>query len=171
MTVLHLLGSPGDGGAETYFLSLARALAEDGLSQAAALHANAGREAAMAALGVPAFVLPYDAPFDFVSGRRIRESVEYDFWIGEKLDVGIHIHRGVNVRSRGRNSQRNQKKESGQALNNLQSRNPTDIVYDHLQGCARARFRLCVRRAHRLPMITNPSEKICYRSNNSFCDH
>jgi len=72
MTVLHLLGSPGDGGAETYFLDLVRALHEDGLSQAAAIHANPAREAALAALGVPAHVLPYDAPFDFVSGRRIR---------------------------------------------------------------------------------------------------
>ena len=34
MTVLHLLGSPGDGGAETYFLHLVRALRDDGLSQA-----------------------------------------------------------------------------------------------------------------------------------------
>ncbi|HTI67827.1 MAG TPA: glycosyltransferase [Caulobacteraceae bacterium] len=72
MTVLHLLGSPGDGGAETYFLHLVAALAADGLGQAAALHANAGRERALGDLGVPAFVLPYDAPFDFVTGRRIR---------------------------------------------------------------------------------------------------
>ena len=72
MTVLHLLGSPGDGGAETYFLHLARALAEDGLSQAAALHANAKREAALKEMGVPAFVLPYDAPFDFTTGPAIR---------------------------------------------------------------------------------------------------
>lgn len=73
MTVLHLLGSPGDGGAETYFLHLVEALAADGLPQAAALHANAGREAALARLDIPAFVLPYDAPFDLVSGRRIRK--------------------------------------------------------------------------------------------------
>lgn len=73
MTVLHLLGSPGDGGAETYFLHLVAALAEDGLSQAAAIHANAGREAALARLGVPVSVLPYDAPFDLVTGRRIRK--------------------------------------------------------------------------------------------------
>jgi len=72
MTVLHLLGSPGDGGAETYFLHLARALAEDGLSQAAALHANSKREAALREMGVPAFVLPFDAPFDFKTGPAIR---------------------------------------------------------------------------------------------------
>lgn len=76
MTVLHLLGSPGDGGAETYFLSLARALADDGLAQAVALHANPGRERAMAALGVPHEVMPFDAPFDLVTGRRIRRFAE-----------------------------------------------------------------------------------------------
>jgi glycosyltransferase involved in cell wall biosynthesis len=72
MTVLHLLGSPGDGGAETYFLDLVRALHEDGLPQAAAIHANPAREAALNALGVPAHVLPFGAPFDLVTGRRIR---------------------------------------------------------------------------------------------------
>ena len=66
MTVLHLLGSPGDGGAETYFLHLVAALAEDGLAQAAAIHANAGREAALARLGVPVSVLPYDAPLSLI---------------------------------------------------------------------------------------------------------
>ena len=73
MTVLHLLGSPGDGGAETYFLSLVEALRDDGLAQAAAIHANAGREAALLALGIDTHVLPFDAPFDLVTGRRIRK--------------------------------------------------------------------------------------------------
>ena len=72
MTVLHLLGSPGDGGAETYFLSLVEALQADGLSQAVALHANGGREAALRALNIPATVLPFDAPFDIVTGPGIR---------------------------------------------------------------------------------------------------
>jgi glycosyltransferase involved in cell wall biosynthesis len=72
MTVLHLLGSPGDGGAETYFLDLVRALHQDGLSQAAAIHANAAREAALREIGVPVSVLPYDAPFDFRTGPAIR---------------------------------------------------------------------------------------------------
>jgi glycosyltransferase involved in cell wall biosynthesis len=76
MTVLHLLGSPGDGGAETYFLHLVRALRDDGLSQAAAIHANPGREQALAAMGVETHVLPYDAPFDLVTGRRIRRLAE-----------------------------------------------------------------------------------------------
>jgi glycosyltransferase involved in cell wall biosynthesis len=73
MTVLHLLGSPGDGGAETYFLHLVEALRDEGVAQAAAIHANAGREAALARLGVPAHVFPFDAPFDFVTAPRIRK--------------------------------------------------------------------------------------------------
>ena len=73
MTVLHLLGSPGDGGAETYFLSLVEALQADGLSQAVALHANGGREATLRALSIPATVLPFDAPFDIVTGPGIRK--------------------------------------------------------------------------------------------------
>jgi glycosyltransferase involved in cell wall biosynthesis len=72
MTVLHLLGSPGDGGAETYFLHLVEALRDDGVAQAAAIHANAGREATLARLRVPAHVFPFDAPFDFVTGPRIK---------------------------------------------------------------------------------------------------
>jgi glycosyltransferase involved in cell wall biosynthesis len=76
MTVLHLLGSPGDGGAETYFLSLVEALRDGGLSQAAAIHANAGRERALKALGVETHVLPFDAPFDLITGRRIRALAE-----------------------------------------------------------------------------------------------
>jgi glycosyltransferase involved in cell wall biosynthesis len=76
MTVLHLLGSPGDGGAETYFLSLAEALKADGLSQAVAMHANAGRQAALQAMNIPATVMPFDAPFDLVTGPRIRRLTE-----------------------------------------------------------------------------------------------
>ena len=73
MTVLHLLGSPGDGGAETYFLHLVEALRDDGVAQAAAIHANVGRQAALEALGVPAHVYPFAAPFDLVTGPRIRK--------------------------------------------------------------------------------------------------
>ena len=52
MSVLHLLGTAGEGGAETYFLDLVRALAQAGLPQAAAIRANPHREAALEALGV-----------------------------------------------------------------------------------------------------------------------
>ena len=48
MSVLHLLGTAGEGGAETYFLDLVAALADDGVGQVAAIRANANREAALA---------------------------------------------------------------------------------------------------------------------------
>ncbi len=72
MTVLHLLGSPRHGGAETFFLDLLDALQRDGSPQAAAIHANPDRERALAAMSVPAYVLPFRPPFDFATGRRIR---------------------------------------------------------------------------------------------------
>ena len=71
MTVLHLLGSPGAGGAETYFVSLAAALARSGLAQAAAIHANPMRERMLAEAGVPVTVMPFAAPFDLVTPGRI----------------------------------------------------------------------------------------------------
>lgn len=73
MTVLHLLGSPRHGGAETYFLDLLDALHRDGSPQAAAIHRNADREAALKAMGVRVDVLPFKPPFDFSTGRLIRK--------------------------------------------------------------------------------------------------
>ena len=72
MTVLHLLGSPRHGGAETFFLDLLDALHRDGSPQAAAIHANCDREAALSAMGVPAYVLPFRPPFDLSTGPKIR---------------------------------------------------------------------------------------------------
>jgi glycosyltransferase involved in cell wall biosynthesis len=70
MSVLHLLGSPGDGGAETYFVSLVRALAEAGVEQAAAIHPHPGRERDLAAVGIPVRTLPFDRPIDLMTGPR-----------------------------------------------------------------------------------------------------
>ncbi|MFO0371905.1 MAG: glycosyltransferase, partial [Brevundimonas sp.] len=73
MSVLHLLGTAGDGGAETYFLDLVGALAGAGVSQAAAIRAHAGREARLAALGVPGRTLRLGGPVDILtrpSGAR-----------------------------------------------------------------------------------------------------
>ena len=72
MTVLHLLGSPRHGGAETFFLDLLDALQRDGSPQAAAIHANVDRERALTAMGVPTYVLPFKPPFDLSTGPRIR---------------------------------------------------------------------------------------------------
>jgi len=67
MSVLHLLGTSGDGGAETYFLELVRALARNGVSEAVALRRHEGREAALKAAGVPAKVLSFGGPIDILT--------------------------------------------------------------------------------------------------------
>jgi glycosyltransferase involved in cell wall biosynthesis len=67
MSVLHLLGSAGDGGAETYFTSLATALRQDGLRQAFAVRRHSGRVATLQALGSPVKVLPFGGPLDVLT--------------------------------------------------------------------------------------------------------
>ncbi len=65
MGVLHLLGTAGDGGAETYFVDLVTALRGDDLAQAAAIRPHAGRQAALKAAGVPVRTLSFGGPLDF----------------------------------------------------------------------------------------------------------
>jgi glycosyltransferase involved in cell wall biosynthesis len=67
MGVLHLLGTAGDGGAETYFVDLVAALSRAGVAQAAAIRKHAGREAALKGLGVPVRTLPFGGPIDFLT--------------------------------------------------------------------------------------------------------
>jgi len=67
MSVLHLLGTAGDGGAETYFVDLVTALRRAGVGEAAAIRRHAGREAALRAAGVPVKVLPFGGPIDIVT--------------------------------------------------------------------------------------------------------
>lgn len=67
MSVLHLLGTAGDGGAETYFVSLVEALARAGVPQAAAIRRHTGREARLKAVGVPVRTLPFGGPIDIVT--------------------------------------------------------------------------------------------------------
>jgi glycosyltransferase involved in cell wall biosynthesis len=67
MSVLHLLGTAGEGGAETYFVDLVTALARAGAPQAAVLRRNAGREAALRAAGVPCKVLSFGGPIDILT--------------------------------------------------------------------------------------------------------
>jgi glycosyltransferase involved in cell wall biosynthesis len=67
MSVLHLLGTAGDGGAETYFLDLVGALAEGGVRQAAAIRSHAGREARLRALGVGARTFRFGGPLDILT--------------------------------------------------------------------------------------------------------
>lgn len=72
MSVLHLLGTAGEGGAETYFLDLVAALAQDGVQQAAAIRANPNREAALARLGAPVGVFRFGGPIDILTKPKLK---------------------------------------------------------------------------------------------------
>jgi glycosyltransferase involved in cell wall biosynthesis len=67
MSVLHLLGTAGDGGAETYFVDLVTALRRAGVTEAAAIRAHAGREAALKAAGIPVKTLRFGSPIDILT--------------------------------------------------------------------------------------------------------
>lgn len=71
MNALQLLGSAGDGGAETYFLALTEAMARDGLAQACAIRPHAGRQARLAALDIPVRTAPFGGPLDLVTRPRL----------------------------------------------------------------------------------------------------
>ena len=71
MSVLHLLGTAGDGGAETYFVDLVAALQRAGVGQAAAIRRHAGREAALKAAGVPVKVLSFGGPIDILTRTAV----------------------------------------------------------------------------------------------------
>ena len=58
MSVLHLLGSAADGGAETYFASLVGALARAGVRQSTAIRRHPARQRAVASAGVACCFLP-----------------------------------------------------------------------------------------------------------------
>ena len=72
MSVLQLLGSAGDGGAETYFFALANALAESGLTQACAIRPHPARRAALQAAGVAVTTAPFGGPLDFTTHGMVR---------------------------------------------------------------------------------------------------
>lgn len=67
MSVLHLLGTAGEGGAETYFIDLVGALARSGLDQACAIRANANREAALERMNVACGLFRFGGPVDILS--------------------------------------------------------------------------------------------------------
>ena len=75
MTILHVLGSPGDGGAETYFVDLVTSLhLEDG-DQAAAIRPHPRRETTLAEAGVPLATAPFGGPLDLRTSRRLKRLV------------------------------------------------------------------------------------------------
>ena len=67
MSVVHLLGTSGEGGAETYFVDLAAALSRAGVRQAAAVRRHPAREAVLRRLGVPVKVLGFGGPLDILT--------------------------------------------------------------------------------------------------------
>lgn len=71
MSVLHLLGTAGEGGAETYFVDLVTGLARAGVGQAAAIRPNANRQAALAAAGVPVGTFRFGGPIDFLTKPEV----------------------------------------------------------------------------------------------------
>jgi len=71
MSVLHLLGTSGDGGAETYFVDLVTALSRAGVGEAAAIRRHAGREAALKAAGAPTKVLAFGGPLDILTKSAV----------------------------------------------------------------------------------------------------
>jgi len=71
MSVLHLLGTAGDGGAETYFVDLLRALRRADVAEAAAIRRHAAREAALRAAGVPVKVLRFGGPIDILTRTAV----------------------------------------------------------------------------------------------------
>jgi len=71
MSVLHLLGTAGEGGAETYFLELARALAQAEIPQAAAIRANSRREEVLDSLEIPRQTFGFGSPLDLFTRPQI----------------------------------------------------------------------------------------------------
>jgi len=71
MSVLHLLGTARDGGAETYFVDLVAALAAAGVRQAAAIRPHAGRAAALGAAGVDVETFAFSGPLDLLTRPRV----------------------------------------------------------------------------------------------------
>ena len=71
MSVLHLLGTAGDGGAETYFVDLVTALSRAGVPEAVAMRRHAGREAALKASGVTFKTLRFGGPLDILTRTAV----------------------------------------------------------------------------------------------------
>jgi glycosyltransferase involved in cell wall biosynthesis len=69
MGVLHLLGTAGEGGAETYFVELVSALRRAGVAEAAAIRPNPRRQKALTAAGVPVEALAFGGPLDIFTRR------------------------------------------------------------------------------------------------------
>src|SRR5438128_2209274 len=77
MSVLHLLGTAGDGGAETYFVDLVAALARSGVEEACAIRPHAGAPAEPEPVSRASLDTPEDAPLLLGMGR-LHDSKAHD---------------------------------------------------------------------------------------------
>jgi len=71
MSILHLLGTAGEGGAETYFVDLVRSLAREGVHEAAAIRPHPGREAALESAGVAVETFAFSGVLDVLTKPRV----------------------------------------------------------------------------------------------------
>jgi glycosyltransferase involved in cell wall biosynthesis len=71
MSVLHLLGTAGEGGAETYFVDLTTALKRAGVAEAAAIRRHPARHARLVAAGVPIEVMRFGGPIDLFTRPKV----------------------------------------------------------------------------------------------------
>lgn len=71
MSVLHLLGSGGDGGAETYFVDLVSALHRAGVAEACAIRRHGARTKALSEAGVISQTYGFGGPIDILTRPRI----------------------------------------------------------------------------------------------------
>ena len=73
MSVLQLLGSAVDGGAETYFTDLTRALAEARTAQTAVIRAHATRQSALLTAQIPTTIARFGSQLDLFTKGKIRQ--------------------------------------------------------------------------------------------------
>lgn len=72
MRVLQALGARGNGGAETFFTTLVRALGDRGLDQTVVMRRNPVRDAAFAKAGIRPLHLPFGGPLDLFTPLALR---------------------------------------------------------------------------------------------------
>lgn len=75
MRILSILAGAANGGAETFFVTLARALAEAGEESRAVIRPNPARRADLEAGGVPVSEAPFGSWLDFRTGPALRRAV------------------------------------------------------------------------------------------------
>ncbi|MEQ8394798.1 glycosyltransferase [Thalassobaculum sp.] len=75
MRILSILAGAANGGAETFFVTLAKALAEAGEESRAVIRPNLPRRADLEAGGVPVSEAPFGSWLDFRTGAALRRAI------------------------------------------------------------------------------------------------